>query len=192
MADPGADQVRVANLAPDSEGDARTAAEAPAAAERSAEPARLRRTGQRLPEQAFRTGGGLLTQAGHVRTSCFPASLRGVLSDISQHFGRPVVVTSGFRPGRGGSYHKRCMAADIQIAGVAPGAIARFARKHGSVGGVGTYRHTRSVHVDVGERVFSWHGGRRRSASLGAGCCPDCAAEQARRTGRRFEAVCTG
>lgn len=149
----------------------------------------------KLPEAAFRAGSrDMLPQTTSVRTSCFPGSLRGVLADIAGHFGRPVVVTSGYRPGgRRGSYHRRCMAADIQIAGVAPGAIARYARSHWNVGGVGTYGHTRSVHVDVGDRVYTWRGGsRRRTASLGAGCCPVCAAMEAERRGRRFEAVCAG
>ncbi len=148
----------------------------------------------KLPVSAHTgVGGSIMVQTDGVRISCFPEALRGALRQISTHFGRPVVVTSGLRGGgRRGSYHKRCMAADIQIAGVSPGAIARFARKMDGVGGVGTYGHTRSVHVDVGERVFSWHGSRRRNAALGSGCCPTCAAMEAAATGRRFEAVCTG
>ncbi|MGL5735626.1 MAG: YcbK family protein [Beijerinckiaceae bacterium] len=112
-----------------------------------------------------RESGGIEKQIPSVVTGCFPASLRAVLADISSHFGgKPVIVTSGHRHGgRRGSYHRKCMAADIQIAGISPGAIARYARSHPSVGGVGTYGHTRSVHVDVGGRVYSWYGkGRGR------------------------------
>lgn len=112
----------------------------------------------------------IVKQTTKVSTSCFPASLRRVLADLKAHFGKPVIVTSGFRSkahnrragGAARSFHTSCMAADIQIAGVRPAAIARFARAHPSVGGVGTYRHTRSVHVDVGVRVASW-GGRGAS-----------------------------
>lgn len=109
-------------------------------------------------------GGGLEKQTDHVVTSCFPASLRAVLDDISGHFGgKPVIVTSGHRHGgRRGSFHRKCMAADIQIDGVSPSAIARYARSLPSVGGVGTYGHTRSIHVDVGGRVYSWYGNGRR------------------------------
>jgi hypothetical protein len=148
----------------------------------------------KLPASAHARGAGILTQTDHVRIGCFPGELRGVLHQISAHFGKPVVVTSGQRSGgRRGSFHRTCMAADIQIAGVSPSAIARFARGLDAVGGVGTYGHTRSVHVDVGDRVFSWHGPRRRTAALSAGgCCPTCAAMEAAATGRRFEAVCTG
>lgn len=100
-----------------------------------------------------------------------------------------MIVTSGLRTGgRRGSLHRSCKAADIQIAGVSGFAIARYARSLDGVGGVGTYRHTRSIHIDVGERVFSWHGNRRRVAELRGGCCPDCAGAR----GGRFEAVCTG
>lgn len=118
------------------------------------------------------SAGGIEKQTDHVVTGCFPANLRAVLADISSQFGgKPVIVTSGHRHGgRRGSYHRKCMAADIQIDGVSPGAIARYARAHPSVGGVGTYGHTRSVHVDVGGRVYSWHGnGRRRYAQAHAG-----------------------
>ncbi len=78
------------------------------------------------------------------------------------------------------------------MAGVAPSSIARYARSLGTVGGVGIYGHTRSVHVDVGDRVFSWHGNRRRSAMLGSGgCCPACAAMASAKGKPRFEAACT-
>lgn len=148
----------------------------------------------RFPASAYSAGTGpILTQTGSVRTTCFPSRLNAVLRDISGHFGRPVVVTSGYRGGgRSGSYHRKCQAADIQIAGVAPSAIARYARSMDSVGGVGTYGHTRSVHVDVGDRVFSWYGNRRRNAMMGSpGCCPTCTAMVASDGKPRFEAVCT-
>lgn len=150
----------------------------------------------KLPaEAATGAAGTILTQTGSVRIGCFPDDLRAVLKQISVHFGKPVVVTSGHRGGgRRGSFHRSCQAADVQIAGVSPSAIARHARAMPGVGGVGTYGHTRSVHVDVGDRVFSWYGTRRRSASLSGGCCPACAATAAAAQGGRprFEAVCTG
>ncbi len=110
--------------------------------------------------------GALQKQTGAVSTSCFNSSLVNVLDRMRVHFGAPVIVTSGYRSpsanrragGARGSYHMRCQAADVQIAGVAPSAIMRFARAQAEVGGVGAYRHTRSVHVDVGGRKFSWFG----------------------------------
>ncbi|MBL8589459.1 MAG: DUF882 domain-containing protein [Methylobacteriaceae bacterium] len=111
-------------------------------------------------------------QTNAVRTACFPPALREVLDRMSRHFGAPVIVTSGYRSARenrraGGarrSLHTRCLAADVQIAGVRPSAIARFAKAQDDIGGVGVYRHTRSVHVDIGERKMSWsgRGGRAR------------------------------
>ena len=106
-------------------------------------------------------------QTENVDISCFPESLTSVLETISRHFGdKPLIVTSGFRSANdnadaGGarkSYHVRCLAADIQIDGVAPADIAHYARTLDEVGGVGRYGHTRSIHVDVGERKFSWFG----------------------------------
>jgi uncharacterized protein YcbK (DUF882 family) len=131
------------------------------------------------------TGTRLEKQTDYVSTSCFNGQLRGVLAQIGQRFGSPVIVTSGYRRSRT-SYHGKCMAADIQIAGVSPGAIFAYARSLPAVGGVGRYGHTRSVHVDVASRKFSWGTGRKRYAALGGVCCPECAA-QAGASGR---AVC--
>lgn len=164
----------------------------PAATSSSIDPAAT--TARSAGRATGRRAAGLAHQTYAVMTSCFPATLRSVLSDISSRFGGEVIVTSGYRrSGKRGSFHQTCKAADIQIAGISPGAIARFARSHPSVGGVGTYSHTRSVHVDVGDRVYTWNHGRRgRTARLGNGCCPDCAAAEARASGRHFEAVCAG
>ena len=129
--------------------------------------------GARLPlpaGEAQGNGAVIETQTGRVDTSCFPTSLKDVLADIGRHFGGPVVVTSGYRSagenrhagGARHSYHVKCLAADIQIGGIAPGDIARYARSLEAVGGVGRYGHTKSVHVDVGERKFSWYGLHRR------------------------------
>ncbi len=131
-------------------------------------------------------GAGLEKQTDHVSTSCFNGQLRGVLAQIGQRFGNTVIVTSGYRRSRT-SYHGKCMAADIQIEGVSPGAIFAYARSLPAVGGVGRYGHTRSIHVDVAPRKFSWGTGRKRYAALGGACCPECAA-QAAASGQR--AVC--
>lgn len=105
-------------------------------------------------------------QTGSVRSSCFTPELRTLLGKLQSKFGRTIVVTSGFRPpnrARRGSYHRRCMAADIQIPGVPSSRVAAAARNLTGIGGVGTYCHTRSVHVDVGpRRDWSWGCGRRK------------------------------
>jgi uncharacterized protein YcbK (DUF882 family) len=109
-----------------------------------------------------------VTQTKSVRTSCFPANLRSVLADIRKQFGSTVVVTSGARGAsraRKGSLHRSCKAADIRVPGASASAVAKFARAHPLVGGVGTYCGSRTglIHVDVGPRRSWFHcGGRRK------------------------------
>ncbi len=88
-----------------------------------------------------------------------------MLKTMERHFRRPVMVTSGYRSpsynrkvnGARRSLHMIRAAADIQIDGVSKWEIARFARSMPRRGGVGTYCHTTSVHVDVGpERDWNW------------------------------------
>ena len=89
-------------------------------------------------------------QTPRVSSSCFPARLRGILAHISAQTGRRLVVTSGARHGgRRGSYHRRCMAADIRVPGVSVSRIIAAARSAPGIGGVGTYCNG-IVHVDVG------------------------------------------
>jgi uncharacterized protein YcbK (DUF882 family) len=109
-----------------------------------------------------RRTAGIEKQISSVSTGCLKPALMGIISNASQHFGSPAIITSGYRAGRR-SYHGKCMAADVQIAGVAPSTLARYFRKQDGVGGVGTYGHTRSVHVDVAPRSYTWHHGRRKS-----------------------------
>jgi len=112
-------------------------------------------------------GGGLagkrfVVQTSAVRTGCFPGRLRAMVAQLGRSFGATPVVTSGFRPGRRtsrfengrrrGSLHAHCMAADVQIPGVAPSRVFAAAKRLPGRGGVGLYCHTRSVHIDVGER----------------------------------------
>ncbi|WP_181707289.1 YcbK family protein [Chthonobacter rhizosphaerae] len=108
-----------------------------------------------------------VVQTKSVRTNCFTPALRTLLTDLRRKLGnRQITVTSGFRGAqraRRGSYHRRCMAADVQVVGVAPRKVAAVARSIPGIGGVGTYCHTRSVHVDVGpRRDWSWSCRKRR------------------------------
>ena len=83
-----------------------------------------------------------------------------LLSLIEGHVGRPIVISSGCRSSRanrraGGarrSYHIRCMAADIKLAGISEGTLLRFVSRLPGRGGVGTYCRNSIVHVDVGPR----------------------------------------
>ncbi len=108
---------------------------------------------------------GLKVQRETVDVACLKPQLVTMLKSMERHFRRPVMVTSGYRSpsynrkvnGARKSLHMICAAADIQIDGVSKHEIARFARNMSSRGGVGTYCHTKSVHVDIGpERDWNW------------------------------------
>lgn len=113
---------------------------------------------------------GLLTQTERVDVNCLQPALVRKLRHIENHFGRRVIVTSGFRSppqnrrarGASNSLHMYCAAADIQIDGVSKAQLADYVRNMPGRGGVGTYCHTESVHVDVGpERDWNWRCRRR-------------------------------
>ncbi|BCH25175.1 peptidase M15 [Mesorhizobium sp. L-8-3] len=115
---------------------------------------------------------GLMTQTDRVDVSCLKPSLVRVLKTVEQHYGRKIVVTSGYRSpahnrrarGAKNSLHMYCAAADVQVQGVSKWELAKFVRSMPGRGGVGTYCHTESVHIDVGpERDWNWRCRRRRS-----------------------------
>ncbi|WP_430702153.1 D-Ala-D-Ala carboxypeptidase family metallohydrolase [Mesorhizobium captivum] len=113
---------------------------------------------------------GLLKQNESVDVACLKPSLVRVLKTIEGHFGRKMVVTSGYRDpsrnrranGAKNSLHMYCAAADIQLPGVSKWELASYVRSMPGRGGVGTYCHTESIHVDVGpERDWNWRCRRR-------------------------------
>ena len=114
---------------------------------------------------------GLLKQTDNVDVGCLKPSLVRVLKAVESHYGRKVVVTSGYRSpdrnrrarGARNSLHMYCAAADVQVAGVSKWDLAQFVRTMPGRGGVGTYCHTDSVHIDVGpERDWNWRCRRRK------------------------------
>jgi uncharacterized protein YcbK (DUF882 family) len=114
---------------------------------------------------------GLLKQTESVDVACLKPSLVRVLKTIEQRYGKKLIVTSGYRSrlrnirarGAKNSLHMYCAAADIQVPGVGKWELANFARSMPGRGGVGTYCHTNSVHVDVGpERDWNWRCSRRK------------------------------
>jgi uncharacterized protein YcbK (DUF882 family) len=114
---------------------------------------------------------GLHTQTDRVEIDCFKPQLVRVLKSVERHYGRPVVVTSGYRSpkhnrrigGASGSRHTSCEAADIQIEGVSKWQLAKYLRSMPGRGGVGTYCHTESVHIDIGNtRDWNWRCRRRK------------------------------
>ncbi len=113
---------------------------------------------------------GILLQSEKVEVGCFDPALTNLLKTIETHYGRPVLVTSGYRNPRanrraGGashSMHIQCKAADIQVTGVSKWDLAKYLRTVEGRGGVGTYCRTNSVHIDVGPER-EWHHPCRRA-----------------------------
>ncbi|MEX0956050.1 MAG: D-Ala-D-Ala carboxypeptidase family metallohydrolase [Rhizobiaceae bacterium] len=114
---------------------------------------------------------GLMVQTDRVDVACLKPSLVRVLKAVERQYGGKVVVTSGYRSpphnararGARNSLHMYCAAADIQVDGVDKWELAQFLRTMPGRGGVGTYCHTNSVHVDVGpERDWNWRCRRRK------------------------------
>ena len=129
-----------------------------------------------LPGMTRIAPNGLHLQNDKVEVGCFKPNLMNVIKAIETHFGKPVVVTSGYRDpnhnrmvgGAEESMHKTCDAADIQIDGVSKWDIASYIRSLPDRGGVGTYCHTDSVHLDTGRsRDWNWGcGGRTAPATI--------------------------
>ena len=88
-----------------------------------------------------------------------------VLQDIRTHFGKPVIINSGYRTveynkkigGVPKSQHCYGNAADIVISGVSPKEVAAFAETLlENCGGIGIY--TDFTHIDVREEKARWDG----------------------------------
>jgi uncharacterized protein YcbK (DUF882 family) len=115
---------------------------------------------------------GLILQTDKVKVDCFKPELLALLAVVEKHYGKKVMVTSGYRsPDRnrraGGvknSSHIYCKAADIQVEGVNKWDLAKYLRTLENRGGVGTYCRTESVHIDVGTQR-DWHHPCRRKKS---------------------------
>lgn len=114
---------------------------------------------------------GLKVQRQSVDVACLKPQLVRMLKKIEAHYNTSVVVTSGYRSpnynrrvrGAKNSLHMYCAAADIQVVGVGKWELARYLRSMPGRGGVGTYCHTESVHVDIGpDRDWNWRCSRRK------------------------------
>jgi Peptidase M15 len=118
-----------------------------------------------------RVGGGILKQTPSVQTGCLQPDLLAILRKAGRRFGGAVVITSGYRDGgRRGSYHRKCMAADIKIDGVPKETLAAYFRSLPEAGGVGLYCHNGVVHIDTAEpRNWTYCGFVRTSFSLRGG-----------------------
>jgi uncharacterized protein YcbK (DUF882 family) len=118
-----------------------------------------------------RTKNNLIKQTSRVQVDCFKPALLTILQKVERRYGKRVIVTSGYRSksanrrarGARNSAHVYCMAADIQVPGVSKWKLASYLRTLPGRGGVGTYCHTKSVHIDVGQkRDWNWRCRKRR------------------------------
>lgn len=86
------------------------------------------------------------------------------LQKIRDRFGKPLYITSAYRPGEynaqiGGSessYHTKGQAADFYIPGVDVLEIAKYAESIGILG-IGCYRDDDFVHIDTRTERFYWY-----------------------------------
>lgn len=109
---------------------------------------------------------GLQPASQSIKVGYLKPELISMLDTIHRHFGKTVIITSGYRnPAHnkkvGGvqhSLHISGSAADIRIAGVNKWEVAKFVRSMPDRGGVGTYCSNQIVHVDIG-RKRDWYWG---------------------------------
>lgn len=96
-------------------------------------------------------------------TSTVDAELLTVITDVREHFGKPVVITSGHRcekhnrnvGGAKASVHLTGKAADIKVSGVSPSAVhAYLCDKYPSKYGIGKYNAF--THIDVRDGKSRW------------------------------------
>lgn len=116
--------------------------------------------------QSYRSSLGVYVTSGSVNTLCLSPALRMAIWDIEGHFGRKVVMNSGFRSiwhnndvgGATDSYHMKCMAADIFVPGVPKDKLIAFAKQVDLIGGLGCYPGRDFIHIDVRNRPPGYKG----------------------------------
>lgn len=122
-----------------------------------------------IPRQTVQAANGLLLAHSAINVSCVKQDLLNIVRRAESHFGRKVVVTSGYRSpshnrrvrGAIHSQHLYCNALDLYMPGVARDDLARYLFAQPDRGGIGLYCHTRSIHIDTGKRR-QWRWGCRR------------------------------
>lgn len=107
-----------------------------------------------------RTDWGTFVSSNDVNAFCLSPKLRFLIWEFEGHFGRKVIMNSGYRDtyhngkagGASNSYHTKCMAADFHIPGVDKRQLIAFAMRTSAVGGLGCYPGRQFIHVDVRDR----------------------------------------
>lgn len=123
------------------------------------------RTVPGIPRQVVQAANGLLLAHSAINVSCVKPNLLGLVRRAESHFGKKVVVTSGYRSpshnkrvrGARFSQHLYCNALDLYMPGVTRDDLARYFFSQPDRGGIGLYCHTRSIHIDTGrKRQWRW------------------------------------
>lgn len=110
--------------------------------------------------KGLRSDWGTYVTSNTVNAFCLSPKLRFLIWEFEGHFGKKVVMQSGYRDnyhnsaagGADNSYHTKCMAADFYIPGVDKQRLIAFAMRSSSVGGLGCYPGRNFIHVDVRDR----------------------------------------
>ena len=122
-------------------------------------------------EPAKNKKNGFMVAHSKVQIGCLKPELVKLLRKVESHYGKPVIVTSGYRSasynrrvrGVKNSQHIQCKAADIRVPGVSKQALAKYAKTLPGIGGVGIYCRSSFVHLDTGgRRDWYWGCGKRR------------------------------
>ncbi|MFD1252275.1 Peptidase M15 [Devosia equisanguinis] len=108
----------------------------------------------------LRSDWGTYVSSKSVNAFCLTPKLRFLIWEFEGHFGKKVVMQSGYRDthnnsaagGADNSYHMKCMAADFYIPGVDKSRLIEFAMRTNGVGGLGCYPGRTFIHVDVRDR----------------------------------------
>lgn len=108
----------------------------------------------------LRADWGTYVSSREVNAFCLSPQLRFLIWEFEGHFGKKVVMQSGYRDnyhnnaagGADNSYHTKCMAADFYIPGVDKSRLIEFAMRTSAVGGLGCYPGRNFIHVDVRDR----------------------------------------
>lgn len=82
-------------------------------------------------------------------TDCFPDELVDLVAALTEQIG-PIEITSGHRKGRGRSLHHHCKAVDFRPLNVANSEALAVMRTLPGIGGIGSYRRTDILHMDIG------------------------------------------
>lgn len=116
--------------------------------------------------QPYGSSFGVYVASNKVNTLCLSPALRLAIWDIEGHFGRKVIMNSGYRTpwhnydvgGARDSYHMKCMAADFFIPGVRKSELIAYAKRVDLIGGLGCYPGRKFIHIDVRNRPPGYSG----------------------------------